>query len=138
MLDEDLFNDIMVMIVDDQSTMRKIVRHLLFQIGKFDVVEASNGLRALEILYDKSRDKMPDVIISDLHMDGMDGNELCNLMRLSKIPSIREIPVIMLTGENDNFILNISKQLGVFKILKKPVAALELKNNISAALGFNF
>lgn len=138
MLDEEMFNDILVMIVDDQSTMRKIVRNLLFQIGSFDVVEASNGLRALEILYDKSRNKMPDVIISDLHMDGMDGNELCNFMRLSKRPGIRDIPVIMLTGENDNFILNISRQLGVFKILKKPIGAPELKINISAALGFNF
>jgi len=133
---QDLIDDVRILVIDDQSTMRKIVSQLLFQIGKFNISEASNGLQAMKLLNDPGRSKRPDVIISDLHMDGMDGIELCNKIRLSKIPGVRDIPVLMLTGESDDFILKVSKQVGVFKILSKPIGAPELKKHISSALGY--
>ena len=131
-----LIDDVRILVIDDQSTMRKIVSQLLFQIGKFNISEASNGLQAMKLLNNPGRSKRPDVIISDLHMDGMDGIELCNKIRLSKIPGVRDIPVLMLTGESDDFILKVSKQVGVFKILSKPIGAPELKKHISSALGY--
>lgn len=137
LLQEEMFNNIKVLVIDDQATMRKIVRRLLLQIGEFDVIEASNGLQAMEILRDAGNEDKPDVIISDLHMEGMDGIELCNKIRLSKTPGIKEIPVLMLTGESDDFILKVSQQVGAFKILSKPIGAPELKDHLSAALGFN-
>lgn len=127
---------IQVMVIDDHATMRKIVRHLLSQIGIFDVVEADNGINALEILNDDTREEKPDVIISDLHMDGMDGIELCNKIRLSKKLGVKDIPILMLTGELDDFILDVSKQVGVRKIMTKPIGAPELKGHISDALGY--
>ncbi|MBT5073533.1 MAG: response regulator [Kordiimonadaceae bacterium] len=133
---QDLIDDVRILVIDDQSTMRKIVSQLLFQIGKFNISEASNGLQAMKLLNNPGRSKRPDVIISDLHMDGMDGIELCNKIRLSKIPGVRDIPVLMLTGESDDFILKVSKQVGVFKILSKPIGAPELKKHISSALGY--
>ena len=133
---QDLIDDVRILVIDDQSTMRKIVSQLLFQIGKFNISEASNGLQAMKLLNNPGRSKRPDVIISDLHMDGMDGIELCNKIRLSKIPGVRDIPVLMLTGESDDFILKVSKQVGVFKILSKPIGAPEVKKHISSALGY--
>lgn len=136
MAEDGSLNNIKILIIDDQATMRKIVTQLLFQIGKFNIVEASNGLEALKMVTASQGKKIPDVIISDLHMDGMDGIELCNKLRLSKVPGVKEIPILMLTGESDEFILKVSKQVGAFKILSKPIGAPELKKHISAALGF--
>lgn len=135
-LQEDMFSNIRIMVVDDQSTMRKIISQLLFRIGKFNILEASNGLEALKVLNNPAEDK-PDVIISDLHMDGMDGIELCNKIRLSKVVGVKEIPVLILTGESDEFILKVSKQVGAFRILSKPIGALELRTHLSSALGFS-
>lgn len=135
-IQEDIYSNIRIMVVDDQSTMRKIIRQLLSRIGNFNVIEASNGLEALKVLNDSAMRK-PDVIISDLHMDGMDGIELCNKMRLSKVVGVKEIPVLILTGESDEFILKVSKQVGAFSILSKPIGAPELKTHLSSALGFS-
>ena len=136
-LNTEMCNNIQVMVIDDQATMRKIVRRLLSQIGDFDIIEATNGLVALDILNDNTNEKIPDIIISDLHMDGMDGIELCNKMRLSKKLGVKDIPVLMLTGELDDFILAVSRQVGVSKVLSKPIGAPELKGHISTALGYN-
>lgn len=133
---QELEGGISVLVIDDQSTMRKIVRQLLSQIGKFNITEASDGLQAMKMLNQSSIKKSPDVIISDLHMEGMDGIELCNKIRLSKHQRVRDIPVLMLTGESDEFILKVSKQVGAYKILSKPVGAPELKKHISSALGY--
>ena len=47
-----------------------------------------------------------------------------------------KIPVLMLTGENDDFIFKVSKQVGAYKILSKPIGTPELKKHISYARGF--
>ena len=132
---EDDFSMLQVLVVDDQKAMRSIIRNLLKQVGIDKVEEAANGEEALKWLQNP-RANDPDVIITDLYMDGMDGIELCNKIRLSKIPGVRDIPVLMLTGESDDFILKVSKQVGVFKILSKPIGAPELKKHISSALGY--
>ena len=132
---EDDFSMLQVLVVDDQKAMRSIIRNLLKQVGIDKVEEAANGEEALKWLQNP-RANDPDVIITDLYMDGMDGIELCNKIRLSKIPGVRDIPVLMLTGDSDDFILKVSKQVGVFKILSKPIGAPELKKHISSALGY--
>jgi len=132
----DMINEIRILIIDDQTTMRKIIRQLLFRIGKFNITEAANGLEAMKLLNVVSSKNNPDVIISDLHMAGMDGIELCNKIRLSKNPAVRDIPVLILTGEQDDFILKVSKQVGTHKILSKPIGTTELRDNISSALGY--
>ena len=115
--------------------MRGIVRQLLKQVGISKVEEARNGRYALDQLTEVDA-KLPDFVICDMHMDEMDGIEFCNKLRLSKIEKLRNIPIIMLTGESDKFIRAVSKQVGVGKILSKPVTAEELLDAISDAVGF--
>ncbi len=125
---------IRVLVVDDQSTMRSIVKRLLKQSGIRDVDQAASGDEALKRLRDP-RAKDPDIIISDLHMEGTDGIELCNTMR--RDPKIREraIPVLILTGEEDELIHEVTRQVGAARILTKPISATELFASIEAALG---
>ncbi len=125
-------DDISVLIIDDQRAMRSIVRQLLSQIGIHDVQESRNGEKALNRLNDPSNED-PDVIICDLHMDKMDGLEFCNLVRRDKE---HDIPIIILTGDSDKFLHEVSKQVGAVEVVMKPVSAPELLEKIKAALGF--
>jgi len=128
-------SSIRVLVVDDQRTMRKIVRQLLSQIGVLDVDDAADGEKALAILHNPTADK-PDIVICDLHMENMDGLDFCNHVRRDKNEDIRAIPIIILTGEQDTFVHDVTKQVGAATIMIKPVSAGELKSQIQAAVGF--
>ncbi len=123
--------DISVLVIDDQRAMRSIVRQLLSQIGIHDVEEARNGEKALEIL-NQPNEEDPDIIICDLHMDKMDGLEFCNLVRRDKE---HDIPIIILTGDSDKFLHEVSKQVGAVAVVMKPISAPELLEHIQTALG---
>ena len=124
--------DIRVLVIDDQRAMRSIVRQLLSQIGIHDVEESRNGEEALKILNQPSNED-PDVIICDLHMDKMDGLEFCNQVRRDKE---HIIPIIILTGDSDEFLHEVSRQVGAVAVLTKPVSAPELQEHIQTAIGF--
>ncbi len=128
-------SSIRVLVVDDQRTMREIIRRLLGQIGIHDVDDAEDGEEALEKLHDATTDK-PDIVICDLHMEKMDGMDFCNHVRRDKSDTIRAIPVIILTGEQDTFVHDVTKQVGATTVLVKPVSAEDLKAQIQAAVGF--
>lgn len=128
---------IRVLVVDDQSSMRKIVRHLLGQVDIHDVDEAENGARALELLLDQKLPD-PDVIICDLHMDEMDGLHFCQRVRMNKGLQGRHIPIIILTGDKTDMLQEAALQVGAFAVLPKPVSAPELFETISNSVGYRF
>ena len=123
------------LVIDDQRTMRAIIRRLLSQIGVHNVDEAEDGEQAIEKLRNPTADK-PDIIICDLHMENMDGMDFCNHVRRDKNDDIRHLPVIILTGEQDTFVHDVTKQVGATTVLVKPVSAADLKSQIEAAVGF--
>ncbi len=128
-------NSIRVLVVDDQRTMREIIRRLLGQIGVRDVDDAEDGEQALEKLRHPTTEK-PDIVICDLHMEKMDGMDFCNHVRRDKDDVIRGLPIIILTGEQDTFVHDVTKQVGAATIMIKPVSAGELKSQIQDAVGF--
>lgn len=79
-----------VLIVDDSWSMRQTLRLLL--APDFDCALAENGLSAL----DQARQSPPDVIVSDVNMDGMDGYELCRQVRAE--PPLQKVPFLFLSG----------------------------------------
>lgn len=127
-------SSIRVLVVDDQRTMREIVRRLLGQIGIRNVEAAEDGEEALEKLHDASLAK-PDIVICDLHMEKMDGMDFCNKVRRDKDNAIRDIPVIILTGEQDTFVHEVTTQVGATNVMVKPVTADDLKVQIETAVG---
>jgi len=133
---EEASKAVRVLIIDDHGTMRKIIRQLLHQVGINDVIEAENGEVALEILQ-HPQIKDPDVIICDLHMDKMDGTEFCNSLRRDKNLRNRHIPIIILTGDDNDLLHEVTLQLGVAAIVTKPVSAPDLMTHIAKAVGFN-
>ncbi len=123
-----------VMIIDDQEVMRSIIKKLLTKAAPAAVYEASNGKTALEML--KSGDYDPDVIICDLHMDGMDGTEFLRELRADKTNVNNRKPVLILTGDKSEQAKDLTRQVGASKVLTKPISAEDLIRQIMLVRGY--
>jgi two-component system chemotaxis response regulator CheY len=108
-----------VLLVDDSSTMRKIVGRSLRQAGiEFDnIYEAADGLQALEVLEKES----VDIVLSDINMPNMDG--ISFLREKANRPNIKGIPVFMISTETGDDIIGEAKSLGAVGAIKKPFTA---------------
>lgn len=105
-----------VLLVDDSSTMRKIIGRSLRQAGlNFDeIFEAADGIEALAIL----EKEHVDIILSDINMPNMDG--IAFLREKSTRESIKDIPVFMISTETGDEIIGEAKSLGALGAIKKP------------------
>ncbi|NFV81486.1 response regulator [Magnetospirillum aberrantis] len=123
-----------VMVVDDQEMVRAIIRKSLTktQIAKFH--EARNGREALHMLHQADVD--PDVILCDLHMETMDGAEFLRQLRADHSNRSCRKPVLILTAEKNEQVLEAVRQHGASKILAKPIAPDELIRQIMLARGY--
>jgi two-component system KDP operon response regulator KdpE len=113
-----------VLVVDDEPDLLNAVR-LYLEMEGYLVLSATDGLEAL----DKLRDKIPDLIVLDVLMPGMDGFET-----LRKVREISHVPVIMLTvrGEETDKVRGL--QLGADDYVTKPFSQRELLSRIQAVL----
>lgn len=123
-----------VLVVDDQRAMRSILRQLLQSLGIRVVVEATNGREALDLLTQVDGKKI-DLVISDLHMATMDGIQFCNTVRRTEALRLRHIPILMLTSEHDDLLLEVIRQVGASDIAFKPISAPELAKRLSRLVG---
>jgi two-component system, chemotaxis family, chemotaxis protein CheY len=120
-----------VLVVDDYSTMIRIIRNLLRQIGFADVDDASNGAAAL----DKMRAKRYGLVISDWNMEPMTGYDL--LQQVRSDPGLGNTPFIMVTAESKTENVIAAKKAGVNNYIVKPFNAQTLKAKIEAVFAEN-
>ncbi|MBM4167820.1 MAG: response regulator [Ignavibacteria bacterium] len=80
-----------ILVVDDEESLRKVIASTLTQRG-YRVLQAENGLQGLEV----ARENLPDLIISDVYMENMNGFIMVEMLRDD--PPTATIPVIMMTG----------------------------------------
>ncbi len=118
-----------VLIVDDTSTSRLLLRDALDQIGVNKVFFATDGEKALKFMMDTPA----HLVISDVNMPVMDGMGLLKAIRSYK-PTQR-VPFIVLTGQADKAIVETAAKLGVNNYLVKPVTVAKLKAAIEAIFG---
>ncbi len=113
-----------ILVVDDFSTMRRIVKNILKQLGYSNIEEAEDGNTALTRL----KLDMYGLVISDWNMPNMTGIELLKNMRSDS--ALKDIPVLMVTAEakQENVIAAI--QSGVNNYIVKPFTAEVLKEKI--------
>jgi len=117
--------DMKILVVDDFPTMRKIIRQVLSQIGYTDVIEASDGLMALDVL---KNNKNVQFIISDWNMPKMTGVELLKAIRAN--PTHRDVPFLMVTAEADKENIVEAVKNGANNYIVKPFNAATLKDKI--------
>jgi two-component system, chemotaxis family, chemotaxis protein CheY len=118
-----------IMIVDDYSTMLRILRNLLRQLEFNNVEEANNGGDALH----KLREGQYNLIISDWNMAPMTGLELLKEVRADA--KLKHIPFIMVTAESKTDNVIAAKQAGVSNYIVKPFNAETLKSKMASVLG---
>lgn len=120
---------IKVMIVDDQASMRAMIRRSLQDYGFKDVRDKGSGREALQEI----RQDRVHLIISDYNMPEMDGLQLLEQVRAD--PVIGKTVFIMLTGSSDREIVHRAAALGVNNYVVKPFAPAALKEKIERVFG---
>ncbi len=113
-----------ILIVDDFSTMRRIIKNLLRDLGYNNTVEADDGNTALPIL----KKGGIDFLVTDWNMPGMTGLELLKAVRAD--PELRSLPVLMVTAESKRDQIIEAAQAGVNGYIVKPFTANTLKEKI--------
>jgi two-component system chemotaxis response regulator CheY len=118
-----------VHIVDDYTTMLRIMRNLLKQLDVTEVEESNNGQDA----YDKMLHATPDLIISDWNMEPMTGLDLLRKVRAHD--KLKRVPFIMVTAESKTENVVAAKQAGVSNYIVKPFNAETLRAKIASVTG---
>lgn len=121
--------DLETLIVDDQRSMRALIRSCLKEMGIEKVVEAEDGLQALEILSTTRR----HLILSDLNMPALDGLGLLRAVRDN--PATAKTAFIMLTSRADTELVRQAVALGVNNYIVKPFTMDALRRKITAVFG---
>ena len=116
------------LIVDDFSTMRRIVRNLLKEIGFGNAEEAEDGAVALNML----KASKFDFVVSDIHMPNMDGFELLKSIRADD--SLRTVPVLMVTAEAKKEDIVLAAQTGANGYIVKPFTKAALEEKVQKIL----
>jgi two-component system chemotaxis response regulator CheY len=123
-----MLNSLNFLVVDDFSTMRRIVKDVLHEIGYANVQEAEDGNSALPML----QAGQFDVLITDWNMPGMPGLELLKAVRSD--PKLKGMPVLMLTAEAKREQIVEAAQAGVNGYLVKPFTPATLKEKLAKIL----
>jgi len=113
-----------ILIVDDFSTMRRIIKNLLRDLGFNDTTEADDGQTALPLL----KTGKFDFLVTDWNMPGMDGLTLLKTVRADD--ELKTLPVLMVTAEAKREQIVEAAQAGVNGYVVKPFTAVTLKEKI--------
>ena len=117
-------SDMKFLIVDDFSTMRRIVRGLLKEIGYANAEEAEDGSVALNML----KNGKFDFVVSDINMPNMNGFELLNAIK--KEESLKHLPVLMVTAEARKEDIVRAAQDGAAGYIVKPFTKATLEEKV--------
>jgi two-component system chemotaxis response regulator CheY len=120
--------DIKFLVVDDFSTMRRIVRGLLKEMGCNNVDEAEDGNVALNIL----KSGRIEFVVSDINMPNMNGFELLRAMKADG--SLKHIPVLMVTAEARKEDIVLAAQSGAAGYIVKPFTKATLEEKVHKIL----
>jgi CheY-like chemotaxis protein len=119
-----------VMVVDDDQDVQEIVSFVLNCHG-IEVINAANG-QQLHQLLGSEQTRLPDLIILDVMMPGVDGYQLCR--RLRSDPLTQHIPIMIITGHAEGIYQRISTDLGAAVHMTKPFHPLDLLEQVQILL----
>jgi two-component system chemotaxis response regulator CheY len=119
-----------LLVVDDSSTMRRIIKNTLQRLGYDDVLEAEHGVEAWQIM-----ERTPDinVLITDWNMPEMNGLDLVRKVRAEK--KYESMPIIMVTTEGGKAEVITALKAGVNNYIVKPFTPQVLKEKLEDVLG---
>jgi DNA-binding response OmpR family regulator len=116
-----------ILIAEDERDIRELVSYSL-QFGGFTVVQATNGVEAVE----QAQKELPDLILMDVRMPKMTGYEACR--QIKTIDTIRDIPVVFLSAKGQESEIQTGLEVGAEEYILKPFAPDELVKQVLAVL----
>ena len=119
-----------LLVVDDSSTMRRIIKNTLARLGYKDILEGEDGVQGWEAL-DANPDT--DMLITDWNMPEMNGLELVKKVRADE--RFTDLPIIMVTTEGGKAEVITALKAGVNNYIVKPFTPQVLKEKLAAVLG---
>lgn len=119
-----------LLVVDDSSTMRRIIKNTLEKLGHPDVLEAEHGVEAWDLLCANADIK---VVITDWNMPEMNGLDLVKKIRAEK--KYEDMPIIMVTTEGGKAEVITALKAGVNNYIVKPFTPQVLKEKLEDVLG---
>ena len=117
-----------VLLVDDTPDDRELVRSLLKLCGDCRVIEAENGLEAVEL----ARGERPDLIIMDLRMPELDGYEAAN--RIRQDPTLRSVPMVAYTAFYSYSLTDAALEAGFDEYVQKSATEEQMQELVSRYL----
>lgn len=121
-------SNIRFLVVDDFSTMRRIVRNLLKEIGHTNVEEAEDG----QVAFNKLKGGGFDFVVSDLNMPNMNGFELLRQIRADAV--LGSLPVLLVTAEAKKEDIVTAAQIGASGYIVKPFTKATLEDKLAKIL----
>jgi len=116
-----------VLVVDDEPQARSMLRLILVRAG-FDVLEAKDGYEAL----DEVARQIPDLMILDIMMPGIDGFYVCEQLRANSRTA--SLPIIVLSAKTDADSIKRGQEVGATKYLTKPVSPDDLTRHVKEVI----
>ena len=127
---EKMIQGMNILIVDDNAFMRKVTRMMLTNLGAKSVIEASDGLAALEAI--RTRD--PDIMLIDWDMPVLNGIEVLRIVRSPGVFPRPNLPAIMLTTPASRAQVAEAMRAGVNEFLLKPTSPKALRDRLAAII----
>lgn len=129
----DVLASVRVLVVEDEAFSQRFLIRVLNTIGIDQVLSAENGAKALELL--ESIDSDIDLVISDIEMPEMNGYELVRRLRYGVVPRFKDVPVLILTGQDTEANVRKARFHKISGFVVKPPKADALRAHITESLG---
>lgn len=120
-----------ILIIDDEEDIREVAAFALEMVAGWQVAQAASGVEGIAV----AQAQMPDAIVLDVQMPGMDGPATLRMLREHE--SLSRIPVLFLTGRVQTADKSVLSGTGATAILAKPFDPLTLAEEIASALGWS-
>ncbi len=133
MNDKNIFNSVTVLVVEDEEFSLRFVTRILDVIGAGSITTATNGAEALALL--EESENPIDLIISDIEMPEMDGYELVRRIRYGTVPEYKDVPILMLTGQDTDDNVKKARIHKISGFIVKPPKAEIMAIHMKNALG---
>ncbi len=121
------FENLKILVVEDNQHMRSLLRSLLNSVGIREIVEANNGVSGMDAL----RERRCDLILSDLAMKPMDGLEFTRNIRTGVGSPNPFVPIVMITGHTEKHLVEAARDAGITEFLAKPITSHSLFSRIA-------
>lgn len=131
-MDQGTLKDLHILVIDDESFMRELVRRMLREMGIGIVSGAKNGLEGLDFL--KRAVNPVDIIMLDLEMPVLNGYNFIMKIKNEFVPPLSDTPIVVVSGHGEEDAVRAIQALGVNWFLLKPVSKTDLESRIKSVL----